>query len=104
MEKQEKLDLLTHRAKLFIVIGFAVIIMFLLITLTFSHLLSPLAMLQIRLSIIGSGVAYCSGIAFYVHYKLQKRQETPVQETKSSHRGDIIIMFNGRELHRSEAN
>ncbi|ADU30573.1 hypothetical protein [Evansella cellulosilytica] len=65
-------------------------------TFTFSFLLHPLTMLQIRLCIIGLGVMYCIAVVYYIYRMLDKLEENKNNEGNKNK--DVIIIFNGKQL------
>ncbi|MDQ0254851.1 cobalamin biosynthesis protein CobD/CbiB [Evansella vedderi] len=100
MDIQEKINERTNLGKKLFLYGLFGVIVLLGITFTFSHLLKPLTMLQIRLSIIGIGIVYCLSISVYLHYFINNLQTE--EEIPSKRKNDVIIVFNGKQLGPNE--
>lgn len=66
-------------------------------TILFGYLITPLKLLQLRLSIVGMGLLY--NLVIYIYYERTPKQK---QEKIPEKKHEIIILFNGKEVEENK--
>lgn len=104
MSIQNKANQLTEREKKLYLLGAVVFAVLLFATVILASFLSPLLLLQLRLSILGIALIYY--LTLYFYFTKLNKVENVIEETVQNeeitlvNNYEIIIWFNGRELGR----
>ncbi|QOY36756.1 hypothetical protein AWH56_003625 [Anaerobacillus isosaccharinicus] len=93
MNTQDRDNQLTVQEKKMYLTGAFIFIVGFTCTIFFGDFFSPLKLLQLRLSIVGTGLLY--NLAVYIYHDRTQKQ---LQEKRGQIEHGIIILFNGKEL------
>lgn len=93
MDIQNRNNQLTKNERNLYLLGAIIFIVLVIMTIIFGNLFSPLRLLQVRLSIVGTGLIY--NLAVYLYYQRLFKKNHQNIEVKQN---EIIICFNGKVL------
>lgn len=97
MKTQDRDNQITVREKKFYLTGAFIFIVGFTCTIIFGNFFSPLKLLQLRLSIVGTGLLY--NLAVYIYHERTQKQ---TQDKRGQIEHGIIILFNGKDLEENK--